>query len=129
MELTLSSNRPMNTVLINAEGQAMYTSRTPSGKWLNQTTVISRVLPEYSDRKFDYGDYDDDDDDEEDIGEESSHAKTDDDESPFFASSHGLGLAELARIHWKIIGSSMLEYKGMQLSTGEYLQSGDIFGL
>jgi len=113
MRLTLTSSRPLNTVLTNEEGQALYTSKTPS-KWSHRTTFICRVQPEYADHKYDV----------EEDEEETAGSSSQDSESP-----NVVGLSKIAQIHWQIIGSSTLKYRGTDISFNDYLHSEDIFGL
>jgi hypothetical protein len=42
---------------------------------------------------------------------------------------HGLtvNMTELAQIHWRIIGSDILNYNGMEIAMKEYLHSKSIF--
>jgi hypothetical protein len=104
MDLILSHNRPLNTALCDAHGKPLYITRTPPGFVHTNTTTLYRVLPEYpEEQKFDLGSLDD----EEGDGDESG-TKFHDDVEP------RIGMEEMAKIHWKMTGSSIIEYQGKQ---------------
>jgi hypothetical protein len=117
MELTLSSNKPTNTVLYNSEGQAMYISHTPS----HLTTVISRVQPHY--RILDrIGSGAEKDAYKDDGGDEEAAPSYDE-------TIHEPGVTELAQIHWKPIGPSTIQYKGMQALSSDLFNNEDLMDL
>jgi hypothetical protein len=115
MDLILSHNRPLNTALCDTHGKPFYITRTPPGFVHTNTTTVYRVLPEYpEDRKFDLGSPDDD--GGEGDGDDASGSEFHD------ANEQGVGMEEMAKIHWKMMGSSIIEYQGKQLDSSEYLQ-------
>jgi hypothetical protein len=105
MRLTLSSGRPLNTLLTNEKGDALYASKTPT-KLIHEKTTIYRVQPPYANdmrEKFDL----------EEDGDETSD----------------IGLTELAQIDWQVIAPSKLKYKGMEVGIKDYIHPEGFLGL
>jgi hypothetical protein len=119
MDLILSHNRPLNTALCDPYGKPFYITRTPPGFVHTNMTTVCRVLPKYlEDGKFDLGSPD---------GEEGDG---DDSVSEFQDSNEQrIGMEEMAKIHWKMTGSSIIEYQGKQLDSSEYLRHEGFWGL
>jgi len=119
MDLILSHNRPLNTALCDAHGKPFYIVRTPPGFVHTNTTTVYRVLPEYpDDHKFDLGGPDDVESDSGEPGGEFHRSNEDQ-----------VGMEEMAKIQWKMMGSSIIEYQGRQLDSTEYLQPDGDWGL
>jgi hypothetical protein len=109
MKLTLSGDNPTNMLLTGDDGKARYACKTPS-KLSKSTTFIYRLQSDFTPHQ-------------ELKGEDEGRGSEDEE------LLHGVGVTELAQIHWQYIGSSTLRYKEKEISFSEYLHSEDIFGL
>src|ERR1700722_2998536 len=100
-KFTLLKNSPLNTILTDTEGQHVYNVQTPF-KFTHRTTTISHVQSNY----------------------ETSILKDVDRIPP-----SSLNMTQVAQIDWRLFTSSILKYKGIEISVKDYLVSPNILDL